>query len=285
MTMFAYAKINLGLAIIGRREDGYHNLQSIMQSIELHDVVRVQKKGERINCQCGNLSGKDNLAYKATELFLNKLGQEAGIEIQIEKQIPIQAGLGGGSSDAAATLRALNLIFKEPLTESDLQELAARCGADVPFCLTGGTMWATETGEQLERLPSAPLMNIVLIKPKKGVNTAEAYRRFDVLRTQGALDKAEWRQTLENGQVQDVAKLLCNDLEPASASLVPEVFEIKKTLLEAGCYNALMAGSGSAVFGIARDEEHAAFVAQMFRGKGYLQVWNTKTRTNLGGRG
>ena len=143
VTTFAYAKINLALAVLGVREDGYHELQSVMQSIALHDVVKVRRTGGDLVCHCGTLSGKRNLAYTAAEMFFKELGLQGGAEIQIEKHIPIQAGLAGGSSDAAAALRLLNQLYNFPLREEKLQELSARCGADVAFCLRGGTAWAT----------------------------------------------------------------------------------------------------------------------------------------------
>lgn len=276
ITGYAYAKINLGLAIVGQRADGYHDLQSIMQSIELHDIVRVRRQGQGIKCACGELSGEANLAYRAAQLFLSELGQETGIEIEIEKYIPTQAGLAGGSADAAATLRLLNRLFGEPFSKAELEDLASRCGADVPFCLTGGTQWVSGIGEQLAELPAAPLLHLVVVKPVRGVDTRQAYHEFDRRGTYGALDRDKWISALESGQVEEVAKLLSNDLEQASAGLVPEVLEIKQELVGAGCHAALMSGSGSAVFGIARDEQHCTETAEYFRKAGYAGVWNTK---------
>ncbi|MGI6119932.1 MAG: 4-(cytidine 5'-diphospho)-2-C-methyl-D-erythritol kinase [Desulfosporosinus sp.] len=277
LTMFAYAKINLALAILGIREDGYHELQSVMQSIALHDIVGVRRRGEKVVCQCGALSGPDNLAYKAAVLFLEQLGQSEGIEIKIIKHIPEQAGLAGGSADAAATLRLLNQLCGEPLSSEVLLTLAHRCGSDVAFCLRGGTMWATGRGERLEALPKAPELDLVLAKPSAGVNTQEAYRQFDLTGQGGRLNYNDWYKALTHNSPQEIADLLYNDLEPVSTQMVPEILLLKQHLLDAACYGALMSGSGSCVFGIARGKQHALEVAGRLRKKGFLDVWVTQT--------
>ena len=277
LTTFAYAKINLALAILGIQPDGYHELQSVMQSIAMHDIVRIRLGGEKVVCRCGALSGPRNLAHKAAVLFMEQCGQSGGIEIEIDKYIPIQAGLAGGSADAAATLRLLNQLYRKPLGKEGLLALAKRCGADVAFCLQGGTMWATGRGEQLEVLPSSPLIDLVLIKPLVGVNTREAYHRFDEVGQGGRLIRAHWEKALEQNSTKQIAELLYNDLERASSQIVPQILEIKKYLLEANCYGALMSGSGSSVFGIAQDKQHAIVVAEWLRKKGFNNVWVTST--------
>lgn len=277
LTTFAYAKINLALAIQGIREDGYHELQSVMQSIRLHDIVRVRHYGENVVCRCGALSGPRNLAYKIAVEFLKHCGESGGIEIEIEKHIPIQAGLAGGSTDAAATLRLLNQLYGEPLTKQELLTIASSSGADVAFCLQGGTMWATGRGERLELLPTAPKLDLVLIKPNAGVNTREAYHRFDLMGQAGCLRKTDWQKALNGDSAQQIAELLYNNLEPASIELVPHILEYKQLLLDAGCYGALMSGSGSSVFGIARGAQHAIDVAEQLRKKGLKFVWATTT--------
>ncbi len=276
-TMFAYAKINLGLAIVGLREDGYHELQSVMQSIELHDVIEVGRIGQTLVCHCSELSGPGNLAYQAADLFLRRIGVNDGITIKIDKHLPLQAGLAGGSSDAAATLCLLNEIYQEPLGIEELKELAKMCGSDVGFCLTGGTRWATGRGEVLEVLPSPPKLELVLVKPQAGVDTREAYRRFDTFGQRGCLSKENWRLVLERGQIKEIAQLMSNDFESVSIQLVPEISLIKQELILAGCHGALMSGSGSTVFGIAQDKEHADWVGLTLQRKGFDQVWRTST--------
>jgi 4-diphosphocytidyl-2-C-methyl-D-erythritol kinase len=280
LTTFAYAKINFALAILGIRNDGYHELQSVMQSIDLHDIVRVRRVGETLTCHCGALSGKRNLAYIAAELFLSELKLRGGVEITIEKHIPIQAGLAGGSTDAAATLRLLNQLFDTPLTSEELLVLAAKCGADVAFCLGGGTMWATGRGEKLDFLKGVPGINMVLVKPKAGVNTREAYREFDRVGRGGYLSRSDWERALTSALPQQIASLLYNDLEIASIHMVPEISDLKQLLMEEKCYGALMSGSGSSVFGIAQSREHAYKVAEKLKIRGYEYVWVTKTVGN-----
>ncbi len=279
-TTFAYAKINLGLAIVGQRSDGYHELQSVMQSIELHDVIKVERVGHSLICRCAELSGPGNLAYQAADLFLRRIRANDGIVIEIDKQLPLQAGLAGGSSDAAATLRLLNEIYQEPLRMEELKDLARMCGSDVGFCLTGGTMWATGRGEELEVLPALPKLELILVKPQVGINTREAYRRFDAFGQKGCLNKEKWRLVLEMGQIKEIAQLMSNDFESVSIQMVPEISLIKQELLLAGCQGALMSGSGSTVFGIARDKEHAAWVGRMLQKKGFDNVWRTSTFNN-----
>ncbi len=276
LTTFAYAKINLALAILGIRDDGYHELQSVMQSIALHDIVRIRRQGDKLICRCGTLSGPGNLAYQAAKLFLERCDLSQGIEIEIEKYIPIQAGLAGGSSDAAATLRLLNQLYGEPLDRNELLELAASCGADVAFCLHGGTMWTTGRGEQLELLNSAPKLDLVLVKPYAGVNTREAYRRFDLAGQGGSLTRTSWEKALTQGP-KTIADLLYNDLETASAQMVPQILILKQCLIDLECYGALMSGSGSSVFGIAKGGQHALDVARHLRKSGFNNVWVTST--------
>ncbi|TWH58928.1 4-diphosphocytidyl-2-C-methyl-D-erythritol kinase [Desulfitobacterium sp. LBE] len=275
--MFAYAKINLALAITGRRPDGYHELESVMQSIGIYDRIRVTLAEGGIQCSCGKWSGPENLAYRAAEAFLSGLGSSQGIHIDIEKNIPVQAGLGGGSADAAATLQALNKLFEEPYTEEELKSFAAQLGADVAFCLKGGTQWATGVGEELKGLPHAPKINLVLIKPDQGVNTAEAYRAFDQEGKFSHLDYAGWQEALASGRAESLIPLLYNDLEPASMKLLPEIAWVKEELMKQnGCLGALMSGSGSAVFGIVQTEEQAEKIAAIWRERNY-HVWVTHT--------
>ena len=282
LTTFAYAKVNLALAIQGIREDGYHELQSVMQSIALHDIVRVRRRGEKVICRCGSLSGPGNIAHKAAVLFFEQIGQFDGIEIEIEKHIPVQAGLAGGSTDAAATLRLLNRLYEEPLSREALLALARKCGTDVAFCLRGGTMWVTGRGERLEALPTAPTLDLVLTKPFSGVNTREAYHRFDSVGQGGHLNQTDWAVALAQNSTQQIADLLYNDLELASTQMVPEILVLKQQLLEAECYGALMSGSGSCVFGIAQGKQHAIEVAGKLRKKGFKNVWVTRTVDELG---
>jgi len=265
--MFAYAKVNLALAITGIRPDGFHELQTIMQSLALADRLIIERQGREIVCECGELSGPQNLAFRAAKLFFDKLDFEDGIKITIEKRIPVQAGLGGGSSDAAAVLMGLNQLYDAPLSFAEIFELANRLGSDVPFCLKGGTKWAEGRGEILSDLPSPPDVPVVLAKPKRGVNTAMAYRKFDETQAFSHLDRTLWDKALTSGDIKEIAALFHNDLEKPCMELVPEIRRTKALLAELGCFGVLMTGSGSAVFGIVEDEGQAEAIVQQLAAK------------------
>jgi 4-diphosphocytidyl-2-C-methyl-D-erythritol kinase len=276
---FAYAKINLGLAVKGKRPDGYHELQTVMQTIELHDTVKLSLSGKNdIECLCGRLSGPRNLAYQAAKLFRDGLNSKQGICIEIAKEIPIQAGLAGGSADAAAVLRGLNQLWEQPYSQEELLQLANRLGSDIAFCLDGGTQWAEGRGEKLLPLTEAPEMSLVVVKPQQGINTGESYRQFDQLEGGQLLSFQAWAEALKFGSVESIASLLSNDLEAGSQKILPLIGSLKESLLKEGCLGALMSGSGSAVFGIAPSKEQAQRIAQSLQKMGYA-VWSTKTIT------
>ncbi len=279
---FAYAKINLGLAVNGQRKDGYHDIESVFQSIDLHDVVRLRPVQEGISCRCGDLSGPANLAYRAAARFLRELearrrGRLRGVEIEIEKNIPMEAGLAGGSSDGAAVLKLMNQLYEYPFSLEELNKMGAELGADVVFCLNGGTMWAAGRGELLEQLPPAPRLDLVVVKPQQGVSTQAAYGRLAQMGKWSTLERKKWEKILAAGERESIAKLLSNDLEPPSFQLVPEISCIKKELLRHGSLGALMSGSGSAVFGIGKNAEHVRQIGLQIKKQGYAQVWVTHT--------
>lgn len=287
LEMFAYAKINLGLAVTGKRDDGYHNIETVFQSIDLGDVVRLRAIPEGIVCKCGEWSGTANLAYRAAELFLQNLKTKFsalspgtgnnGVEIEIEKFIPAEAGLAGGSSDAAATLTLMNRLHGSPYSAAELDQMGARLGADVAFCLHGGTIWAWGRGEKLARLPDAPKLDLIIVKPDEGVPTPAAYGRLAQMKAYGRLRRADWEEALQSGNRDRLAGLLYNDLERPSFQLVPKIAGIKKELLRLGCKGALMCGSGSAVFGIGEDEDHVQAMAAVLQRRGYTRIWVAHT--------
>lgn len=280
--MTAYAKVNLALAVTSIRKDGYHNIQTIFQSISLSDTVKVRLVPQKgIRCLCGNLSGEANLGYKITELFVKEIRDQKmatqfddiGIDIIIEKHIPQEAGLGGGSSDAAAVLRALNLLFRGPFTNEELLRIASNCGSDTAFCLNGGTQWGEGTGVELELLPQMPVTKMILVKPPAGVNTKSAYKLFDTQGQWRSLDKEKWKQALEMQNMSQISSLMQNSLEEAAMTIVPEIGAVKKLLWEADCIGVLMSGSGSAVFGIVRDIEHGEKVKEILEKNGFTDSW------------
>lgn len=279
----APAKINLALAVTNKRADGMHSLETVFQTISLCDRIEVSLAKNGIVCHCGELSGEKNLAFKAASLFISRYqdvyphDNRAGAEITIDKRIPQQAGLGGGSSDAAAVIKALNDLYSNPFSYPQLLELARKCGADTAFFLKGGTQWGEETGSQLTELPAAPEMEMILVKPESGVDTAQAYYIFDEIGSYSGLSLDVWRVLLKRGDKQAICKNLFNALEPAAFQLVSEIREIKILLRQFGCEGVLMTGSGSAVFGMIPDAAHREKVVSGLHSAGYHRYWIVRT--------
>lgn len=251
----APAKINLTLEVMKQRTDGFHELQSIMQAISLYDYVTINAAPSDKNEI--TLSGtsdaipynEKNLAYKACDLFLSKIEGTFKIHIHIEKNIPIEAGLAGGSADAAGVLYGMNKIFNNVFTSEELAELCAQIGSDVAFCLFGGTQLATSRGEVLKKVDT-PDLKLLLIKPKTfGISAKEAYQKFDKLKEKSKLN-ATFNMLMAINNNQDITPFLINDLERAVDKDYPQIRQLKDYMLKLGCKNALMSGSGSTVFGL-----------------------------------
>lgn len=260
LTMLAMAKINLTLEIVGLRDDGYHLIRSVMQSISLHDKVVVKpcrpETGVRLTL-CGDYAkglpaDKSNTAKKAAHLFFESSGISGGAVIKIYKNIPCKAGLGGGSADAAAVLHGLNRLYGSPYKQEDIAALGAKIGADVPFCTAGGTCLAEGIGEHLTFLPPPPDCFIVVVKGEKGASTPEVYKLFDDMSQD--ISPVSYSDTLLTALLRKdfhgMASGLYNALEPAALALCPSIESIKTLLLESGAAGVLVSGSGSSVFGI-----------------------------------
>ena len=259
----SYAKVNLTLDVLGKRPDGFHSIESVMQSISLHDTLTLglgDEPGIRVACDVPGIpTGEDNLAYQAASLLFERLGVAPGLDIRIEKHIPCEAGLGGGSSNAAAVLRGLNQLLGSAVADqAELGDLAARIGSDVPFFLVGGTAFVRGRGEDVQPLPDIRPRWLVIAKPSFGVFTAWAYRRLDEIRvaeqyyySRGMLE------CVENENCERLPQLLGNDLEIPALDRYGEIAAIKETLIGAGACGALMCGSGSAVFGLFAGEDEA----------------------------
>ena len=261
-TVRARAKINLTLDVTGRREDGYHTVEMVMQSIALHDTVRVttihgekKPRGIVLSCSLPFLpTDERNLAYRAAELFYKETGALLETcEIHIEKRIPVAAGLAGGSTDAAAVLRALNALHTAGLTDDEQCEMGLKLGADVPFCLRGGTMLAQGIGEELSLLPDMPHCWVVLCKPPFAVPTKEVYQEIDSV------------DILDQGDYEGVCAYLSNVMETVTAAKRRQIGEIKSFLAENGADGTLMSGSGPTVYGLFSDESRAKTAAKMLR--------------------
>lgn len=269
-TESAYAKINLTLDVIGKREDGYHDLDMVMQSVSLCDKVSLIEQGERLKVM-SNLSylptGEKNLAAKATRLFYGKMGKElTGMQIEIEKNIPVCAGLAGGSSDGAAVLRILNRIHGNPLSDSELGKVALSVGADVPYCLLGGTKRAEGVGEILTELPSLPPCYIVLCKPNFSISTPELFQKLQSSKIKHRPNTLGVIESLHRGDLQGVACRMFNVFEETLVLRQGKtIVEIKNVMIDCGALGSSMSGSGPTVIGLFQREEHAQRAVQKLK--------------------
>ncbi|HHZ06920.1 MAG TPA: 4-(cytidine 5'-diphospho)-2-C-methyl-D-erythritol kinase [Clostridiales bacterium] len=248
----APAKINFTLDITGRLPNGYHTVDMVMQAVDLYDIVTVAPydDGVRLRCTWDYIPvDSSNTAYKAAQLFFENSGINSGASIIIEKHIPTQAGLAGGSTDGAAVLTALNRIFDNPLPDDELLKIACEIGADVPFCLHGGTALATGIGTQLKRLSyPMPQCYILLCKPQQSVSTVKAYALADNRPYKGNIHSTAFIKGLESYNYNEMCSSMYNDFE-SLLSLEP-VNAIKHTILSNGGDGCCMSGSGSTVFGM-----------------------------------
>ena len=262
ITEVAYAKINLGLDILGRREDGYHEVSMIMQSVGLCDeVIITPGSGDGkidISTNIPGLScGSDNLAYKAAALLAKHADIIPNVHIALNKKIFLAAGLAGGSADAAAVLRGLNKYWQLHLAKHELEQIAAQLGSDIPFCIEGGTMLATGRGEVLTKLADLPQALVVLAKPKGlEVSTAWVYQHYNRGRVVHSPCIWQLQDRLAEG-APALVPYMGNVLETVTIPAHPIIASIKAAMLSAGAYYALMSGSGPTVFAFARDEQTA----------------------------
>jgi 4-diphosphocytidyl-2-C-methyl-D-erythritol kinase len=257
-------KINLYLRIVRRREDGFHEIETVFQSVGGGDTLSGSPSGElSLRCSDPELPVDDrNLVLRAAEALRERFpdARNRGAALDLVKRTPMGAGMGGGSVDGAAALVLLSRLWELPVTAAELHEMAALLGSDVPFFLQGGTALAHGRGEVLEALPTAPLW-LVLVRPPVAVSTPWAYRQWRPEACGGAAVE-EFARVLSQGDPAAVAAALRNDLEPGVAAEVPEIAAARAWLLDQGLLGARMTGSGSVVFGIARDEAHARKVTR-----------------------
>lgn len=275
ISLRAYAKINLTLDVVGRRSDGYHLLTSVMQSVSLADTVTLQKRPEGVVIRSDDARlplDQTNTCWRAFTAFMSCTELKGGVEISIAKKIPMAAGLGGASADAAAVLHGLNKLYGAGLSLEQLQELSVSVGADVPFCLQGGTCFVQGIGEAVTPLTSFPRASLVLVKPEANVLTAEVYKRLDPS-AHGTSYSAKLREGLSAGRsVPELAQSLGNALETVTEKLVPEVVLWKQRLLDHGAHGALMSGSGPSVFGLFSEAERAKSFQDRFAGQAQVFV-------------
>ena len=266
----AYAKLNLTLDVLGKREDGYHDLQSIMQTISIRDDIEIDVGTGKPWClQCsveGIPTDETNLAWKAAKVYCEAMNKDPnGLEIRITKRIPSGAGMGGGSADAAAVLRALNRHYGNPLSVFALAELGAQIGSDVPFCTLCGTAMVEGRGERLRKLPDMPDCVFVVCKPEFSVSTPELYKKIDEVAIAQRPNNRAMESALLAGDLGKIADNLCNVFDPVVTADHLEINYIKSIFNSYGAVGYQMTGSGSAVFAIMKDFEFAAVACNMLK--------------------
>lgn len=263
----AYAKINLGLKVVGKRTDGFHNLETIMTRVSLFDKVEIYESDEII-VECDCIAQEENLVYKIATYMKDEYNVVRGAKIKITKNIPLQAGLGGGSSDAAVAIEGLNEFWGLGLEKCEKEKIANMFGSDINFFLENGASYVTGKGEKVEPFIIKERMNILLVKPKFGISTSEAFSYINEYSKSGELLKV--KKTLENGNNLDL-KEATNDLEKSLNGLgvLNEINEIKEKLLNGGAHFSLMSGSGSTVFGAFFDLEKLKEMSEVMKAEGY----------------
>ncbi|NLM12131.1 MAG: 4-(cytidine 5'-diphospho)-2-C-methyl-D-erythritol kinase [Epulopiscium sp.] len=265
----ARAKINLTLDVISKRPDGYHNVEMVMQTINLYDHITIRKMrapGIKLKTDLKWLPEDErNLAYKAAKLMVETYNIDQGILIELKKRIPVAAGLAGGSSDAAAVFVGLNILFNLNLSKNKLMNLGVKLGADIPYCILTGTALAQGIGEKLTKLPPMPFCYVVIAKPPISVSTAHVYRSLNVEEISFHPNTQEVIEGLQKGDLRHIARNLGNVLESVTIKEHPIIDNIKNTLVEYGALGALMSGSGPSVFGLFENHKDAQAAAKELR--------------------
>ncbi len=279
LTEKAWAKLNISLDVLGPRPDGYHEMRMVMQSVELCDdvdialtdtgLVRLRTNFRFLPCDERNIAAKAAAAFFAAADMENP-----GLDIELKKRIPVCAGLGGGSADAAAVLRGLNSLFGKPFSVEQLEEISRPLGSDVPFCIKGGTALAFGRGDELERLPNFPESSIVICKPAFSISTPELFRHIDSRRSHVHPDTEGLIKALEEGSIRDIARRMYNVFEDVLPRRCEEIGRIKGQLLDLGAVGTMMSGTGSAVFGVFEDAAAAA-QAHAELGRSYRECFLT----------
>ncbi|KGN02568.1 4-diphosphocytidyl-2C-methyl-D-erythritol kinase [Clostridium novyi A str. 4570] len=275
----AYAKINISLDVVGKREDGYHLLEMIMQRIELYDILEVTKNRSGINIKCNKSYvplDERNLVYKAANLFLDTYNLKGGVDFNIIKNIPVSAGLAGGSSDAATTLLAMRELYNVDVSDDELCKLGLKIGADVPYCIKGGTALCEGIGEKVTKLEGFKGHILVLVKPKFGVSTKEVYKSLDINKIYRHPNTEGLIKAVENNDLRYVSENMRNVLENVTLKKHTIIKEIKEKMIRSGALGSMMSGSGPSVFGFFDDMLKAQRCYEYFKSK-YNDVYITRT--------
>jgi len=269
VTLKALAKINLGLDVLGRRENGYHDVRMVMQTIYLYDNVTIEKTEEagiQLECNLFYLPvDETNIAYKAAKLLIDEFDIKSGVRIVLDKHIPVAAGLAGGSANAAAVLVGMNRLFSLGLSQEDLMERGVLLGADVPYCVMRGTVLAEGIGEILTPLPPLPKCYVLIAKPSISVSTKTVYEKLDSQEIIEHPDIDGILEGLDKQDIQKVAASMGNVLETVTIGDYPIIEEIKDVMKGEGALNAMMSGSGPTVFGIFDDKAKARLAQERIR--------------------
>ncbi|MCB2293149.1 4-(cytidine 5'-diphospho)-2-C-methyl-D-erythritol kinase [Clostridium algoriphilum] len=279
MLVKAYGKINISLDVIGKREDGYHLLKMIMQSVDLYDSMSFKKCNKGINLSCNKpyipIDDK-NLVYKAAKLFMDTYDIHEGINIYLRKNIPVAAGMAGGSADAAAVFKALKEIFKVDVDDNELMDLGVRIGADVPYCIVGGTALCEGIGEIIT--PLKPFKNyiLVLVKPNFGVSTKEVFKNLDISKIFKHPDTEALIKAIEQEKLQEVCNSMKNLLENVTLRKYPVLKRIKEDMVKMGAMGSMMSGSGPTIFAFFDDMLKAQRCYDKFKTQ-YKEVYITRT--------
>ena len=277
--MKAYAKVNLSLDILKRRDDGYHEILMIMQSVELHDTltIKLQNQGIKLTTNLSYVpSNEKNIVHKVAKAFIDKYKINSGVYIDIFKRIPVSAGLGGGSADAAATLIGLNKIFDKGLTKEELMSFGGLFGADIPFCVLGGTALAEGIGERLTKLPSLRDITILICKPKYHISTEYVYKHFDFEKAKNHPNTNLMIESIKNNDINTLAKNMINVMETVTTNKYPIINDIKNIMIQNKAFGSAMSGSGTSVIGIFSNQYEAHIAARSLK-KVSTEVFVTNT--------
>ncbi len=276
----ALAKINLGLDVLGKRENGYHDVRMVMQSIYLYDDVKIERKQDPEIVVKTNLyflpTDENNIAFKAAKMLINEFHIHEGVHIFLNKHIPVSAGMAGGSSNAAAVLYGMNILFGLGLSKEELMERGVKLGADVPYCIMRGTVLAEGIGEELTDLPAMPKCTVLIAKPSVSVSTKAVYEALDSKEIVEHPDIDGLIEGLKNADLHKIAKSMGNVLEDVTIPMHPVIEKIKDVIKKEGALNAMMSGSGPTVFGLFESRAHAKAAQEKIKKSGLAkQVYVT----------
>ena len=276
MKLRAMAKINLGLDVVRRREDGYHEVRMIMQTVRMYDTLELtatREPGISVRTNLRYLPvNEDNLVYRAAKLLMDEFQISRGLKIRLEKHIPVAAGMAGGSSDAAAVMVGVNRMFRLGLSKKELMERGVKIGADVPYCILRGTALAEGIGEQLTPLAPAPDCHVLIAKPPVSVSTKYVYENLHLEQLESHPDIDGIRRAIEEGDLYGMAAKMGNVLETVTIPAYPQIGKISVMMKENGALGAMMSGSGPTVFGIYDDERKAMAAREVLKKSGLAQV-------------